>query len=307
MSDVAVRTISRMWKFAAVAAICIGASAVFYLSMPSNVAHAKPPLGRKWPSVQQISMDEIDHSTYDALLRKHVDGDGYVNYAAWKQSSPERQALQNYLAGLSRASARKPSSREARLAFWINAYNAVTLEGILQVYPTTSIRNHTSRFGGYNIWKQLPLQVGDGKYSLNQIEHEILRKTGEPRIHFAVVCASAGCPRLLNEAYTAEKLQHQLTANTKDFFSRSQNFRLDARNRTMYLSSILNWFAGDFGHTQTDRMTYLKPYLPADAQSIATNRRMTVKYLDYDWTLNDQGRRSTAPQRRKGRGSRRLE
>jgi len=231
MSDVAVRTISRMWKFAAATAICIGASAVLYLSIPPNVAHAKPSLDRKWPGVQQISMDEIDHSTYDSLLRKYVDRDDYVNYPAWKQSSPERQSLQNYLAGLSRASTGKPGSREARLAFWINAYNAVTLEEILQVYPTTSIRNHTSRFGGYNIWKQLPLQVGDGRYSLHQIEHEILRKMGEPRIHFAVVCASAGCPRLLNEAYTAENLQHQLTANTKDFFSRSQNFRLDARNR----------------------------------------------------------------------------
>ena len=124
-------------------------------------------------------MDQIDHRPYDALLHKYVDGDGYVNYRAWHASSEDRAALRQYLIQLSRASASLPASRESQFAFWINAYNAVTLEGILQEYPTDSIRNHTSKLGGYNIWKDLPLLVGGKAYALETMEHQVLRKMGD--------------------------------------------------------------------------------------------------------------------------------
>ncbi len=279
-----------------VISICVMAALCFI--MPSRIAHAKPPLGRKWSPAQQISIDEIDHSAFDALLRKYVDSDGYVNYTSWKRSSTDRRALENYLAHLSRASLKKSSSHAARLAFWINAYNAVTIEGILQVYPTSSIRNHTAKFIGYNIWKELPLQVGRQTFSLEQMEHQILRKMGEPRIHFAIVCASVGCPRLRNEAYVAEKVDRQLAENARDFFSRSKNLRVDAANQSLSVSSILDWFGSDFGRTHAEQFRYLKPYLPAAAQKIATNSGTTVRYLDYDWSLNDQARRRTASRRR---------
>lgn len=258
-------------------------------------AVAKPPLGRSWPTSQRVSMDAIDHRPFDALLRKYVDDDGYVNYAAWKNSAADLKALQDYLAQLSRASTEPSASREARLAFWINAYNALTLEGILDVYPTSSIRNHTAKLVGYNIWKELPLQVGGAAYSLDAMEHEILRKMGEPRIHFAIVCASVGCPRLRNEAYTADKIEQQLADNAADFFSRPKNFRYDARSRTLYLSSILDWFGTDFGKSPAEQLATIKPYFPKAARS-AVDSGVTVRYLDYDWSLNDQAhKREAAP------------
>ncbi|QDU52308.1 DUF547 domain-containing protein [Gimesia panareensis] len=248
---------------------------------------AKEPLGQKWAAGQLLSMDQINHSSYNNLLKRYVDQDGYVNYTAWKRSAADRQALQKYLTHLSQASTSIKASRESQLAFWINAYNAVTLEGILQVYPTKSIRDHTAKIGGYNIWDDLPLLVGSRAYSLNDIEHKVLRKMGEPRIHFAIVCASVGCPRLLNEAYTPESVNQQLAMNAQDFFSRPQNFMID-KNGTMQVSSILDWFGEDFGNNQAKRFSYLQPYLPQKAQQYAVNPQARVKFQKYDWSLNDQ-------------------
>ena len=199
------------------------------------------------------------------------------------------QQLDRYLALLSQAGVSAPAKRPAQLAFWINAYNAVTVRGILREYPTTSIRNHTAKLLGYNIWKDLQLYVGGKPYSLDQMEHELLRKMSEPRIHFAIVCASIGCPRLLNEAYTPARLEEQLQTNAKDFFRRSQNFRYDANARKFYLSAILDWFGGDFGADQSARLKRISAWLPtAEAAQAATRNAVSVSYLDYNWQLNKQ-------------------
>ena len=211
-----------------------------------------------------------------------------ITYTAWKASRTDRKSLNTYLQSLSRGTPAKPASRNAKLAFWINTYNAVTIEGILQEYPTTSIRNHTARVFGYNIWQDLPLIVGDKQYSLEQIEHEVLRKMNEPKIHFAIVCASIGCPRLRNEAYTPSQIDEQLADNARDFFSRRKNLQVDTTQRTLKLSSILSWFDDDFGSTQAKQLQTIKPYLPKAAQSLIHGGNVSISYLDYDWSLNDQ-------------------
>lgn len=246
-------------------------------------------VGQQVPAVQQVSIDQISHDQWDALLRTYCDPQGLVNYKAWKESRQERQKLEQYLQHLAHADPTRPASQEAKLAFWINAYNAVTIEGILREYPTTSIRNHTAKLFGYNIWDDLLLPVGDRTYSLNQIEHDVLRKMGDPRIHFAIVCASIGCPPLLDHAYTAEKLDDQLTANAKRFFADATKFRYDASKQKIEISPILDWFAEDFGANQAAQLRTIAPYLPDQpSQALAQNSRASVRYLDYDWSLNDQ-------------------
>ncbi len=246
-------------------------------------------VGQKVPSGSQLSMDQISHSRWDAMLKKYVDENGYVNYKAWHTSSRDRQVLSAYLNSLSRANPNRSSSRNAKLAFWINAYNAVTVHGILREYPTSSIRNHTAKVFGYNIWKDLQLVVGGKAHSLEGIEHQVLRKMGDPRIHFAIVCASIGCPRLLNRAYTASQVQEQLEINAKDFFSRSQNFRFDERNGKFQLSSIMNWFGSDFGSNQAAQLKMIAPWLPNQAaRNAALRNSVSVSYLNYNWNLNDQ-------------------
>jgi hypothetical protein len=236
-----------------------------------------------------VPLDRVDHSTWDRLLKKYVDHDGMVDYDTWKASQSDRKALKQYLTTLSAADANAKTTKQGKLAYWINAYNGLTMQGILDVYPTSSIRNHTAKVVGYNIWDDLLLPVGENKYSLNQIEHEILRKLAEPRIHFAIVCASISCPRLLNKAYTPEKLETQLTDNTRDFFSRKKNLQVDLASRKVSVSSILDWFGEDFGSTPRKGLVGLAKYMPDEAtRKLVTSENFSVSHLDYDWNLNKQ-------------------
>ncbi len=243
------------------------------------------------------SLDRIDHSAWDTLLKKYVDADGMVDYRAWHASSADTRTLDQYLSTLSTGRANQ-ATNNGKLAFWINAYNATTIRGILKEYPTTSIRNHTARLFGYNIWKQLQLYVGGKPHSLEGIEHDILRKMNDPRIHFgivcaSIVCASIGCPRLLNQAYTPQHVQQQLESNAKDFFSRRQNFRHDHAGKRFYVSAVLSWFATDFGASRKDQLKRISQWLPtAAAHQAAQRNAVSVSYLDYNWNLNEQPSRT---------------
>ena len=263
-------------------------SATLFSLFLFSSANAEEVAGKQWPANKQTSIDKIDHKPFDTLLQKYVDKDGLVNYKAWHASQEDRATLTTYLETLSCVDPNAKAERNAKLAFWINAYNAVTIEGILRVYPTTSIRNHTAKVVGYNIWKDLYLYVGNTKINLNDIEHEVLRKMSEPRIHFAIACASIGCPRLYNNAYVADKLETQLTTNTTDFFSRSQNLQVDAQRSKLNLSEIMNWFGTDFGATQAQQIQAIAPYFPENAKTFVGSRRYSIGFLSYDWNLNTQ-------------------
>ena len=277
-------------KSAFTLAITMGGWQLLFISIPAaSIAGTKVTVGRMVAAGEQISMDRFSHAGWSKLLARYVDDAGMVNYAAWNASPTDVDALDQYLSGLSRAGVAIESSRAAQLAFWINAYNALTIKGILREYPTSSIRNHTARIFGYNIWNDLLLLVGGKPYSLSQIEHEVLRPMGEPRIHFAIVCASRGCPRLLNKAYTAATLEDQLNGNARRFFGDQSNFQYDAQSGIIRISSIMSWFAEDFGRDGSEQMRRISPFLPDEAaRNVATSAGVRVSYLDYDWSLNDQ-------------------
>ena len=251
-------------------------------------AGSKVTVGAKVARQQQVSLDEIDHTAWDELLKKYCDDRGFVDYRGWKASQADVKKLDQYLAQLSSGNASLSAQRANQFAFWINAYNAVTVKGILREYPTTSIRNHTARLVGYNIWHDLLLPVGGETYSLDQIEHKVLRPMGDPRIHFAIVCASIGCPPLLNEAYIGEKLNDQLDHNAKQFFADPEKFAATSRGE-LKLSQILKWFPEDFGDDQSARLRTIARFLPTPAaRSLALSGKARVSYLEYDWGLNDQ-------------------
>lgn len=285
----------RHGRFALLAALAVVAGV---MTPPLLSAGDKIKLGKQIPAAKRVSFDQMDHTVWNHLLERFCSAQGMVDYTAWKASSADRRSLGEYLASLSQADAGKPAAREAKLAFWINAYNAVTAEGILREYPTSSFRNHTAKVFGYNIWDDLLLVVGGQSYSLNQMEHEILRKMGEPRIHFAVVCASIGCPPLRDEAYVADRIDEQLTDNAKRFFAGRSKFHADMRSRTISVSPILKWFAEDFGADQAAQMRSIAPYLPDKAsQQFARSGQASVEYLDYDWNLNGQAKHPNTARR----------
>lgn len=265
--------------------------AVVILATTAIAWRASRPLvlvGRVWPAAERVAIGDVSHQAWDELLRRYVDADGFVDYAGWKQSAEDVRRLDEYLAALSRADEARNATSAERLAFWINAYNAVTVRGILREYPTTSIQNHVARVWGYNFWRDLKLVVGDRRCSLGEIEHSILRLMNEPRIHFAIVCASRGCPRLLNEAYSADRLEEQLSRNTLAFFADSTKCSVDATQNELHLSPILDWFAADFGASTLAVLQRIAPWLPEPAQAVAKSKDVRVSYLDYDWNLNDQ-------------------
>ena len=248
------------------------------------------------PTSEVVPLGTIDHGAWDKLLKHYCDEHGLVDYAAWKHSARDLAALDGYLGTLSSGDIASSGSPRERLAFWINAYNALTVAGILREYPTTTIRNHTSRDPDqFDIWHDLLLIVGGKGYSLDVIENEMLRGQGEKRVRFAITCASMACPRLRREAYTAEKLDAQLTDSAQQFFARPANLRIDFDTHTVYVSRLLHWFERDFGTTPQKGLAALAEYFPdQQAWRAVTATDYRVEYVTYDWHLNDHASKPTA-------------
>jgi hypothetical protein len=159
------------------------------------------------------------------------------------------------------------------LAYYINLYNAGTVKLIVDHYPVESIKDIPNR------WDKEWIKVGSDVLSLNDIEHKILRKMNEARIHFAINCASYSCPKLLNSAFTAENMEGQLHQAALDFINDPKRNQFEGN--TAYLSKIFKWYKGDFTENRSLR-EYINPYvdrsLPEDVK---------IEYLEYDWSLND--------------------
>ena len=188
------------------------------------------------------------------------------------------------------------ADRDARLAFWINTYNAFTLKVICENYPVDSITD--LHFGGRivgtvmkkTVWDLPFIPIGGKTYTLNQIEHEIIRPDyGDPRIHFALVCAAASCPPLRPEAYEGHRLDDQLGEQARAFLSDPQKNEWITPDRTARLSKILKWYGDDFGSTESERLLYLAGHLPSEvANAIRENPgSWRLEYMPYDWSLNE--------------------
>jgi hypothetical protein len=230
----------------------------------------------------------FDHSGFDVLLKKYVQG-GLVNYKEWK--AKDLPALDAYLDSARLCKPEKLVSDKHRMVFWINVYNAWTLRSMLGFYPTTSILNHTldKNNNTYGIWKQNPIKIAGNNYHLDGIEHQILRPMGDARIHFAIVCASGGCPPLRGEAFTVSRLNEQLDDNGRVFFSNKEKFKADLTNKSVSLSQIFKWFAKDFGADQSAVLKRLSSWVTdGEIKALMKSGKVKVKYLDYDWFINEQ-------------------
>jgi len=222
------------------------------------------------------------HEPWDRLLKSYTSR-GVVDYAPLKDSPADMIKLDAYLTSLGKADIQKLTVN-AQLAFWINAYNAFTVKLILNHYPLKSIRDISSP------WKQKIWMAGGQLHSLDDIEHKILREQlKDPRIHFAIVCASKGCPDLSGRAYLSTDIQLSLDKAARHFFSQMKNFRIhkSGPEATIYLSKIFKWFRKDFGGEDSELIAFMKPYLSmADVIRLNNTAKYDIKYIDYDWSLN---------------------
>lgn len=223
------------------------------------------------PAAAPKAIVKADHSGWNTLLQRFVDPAGNVDYAAFKTAEGQLDA---YLASLAATPPSTDWSRAETMAYWINSYNAHTIKLILDNYPVKRI---TDLHGG-KPWDVKWITVGGKTYSLNNIEHDILRpRYQDPRIHFAVNCAAASCPPIPNKAFTADNLNTLLNSRTRAFIrNEAYNTLTDAK---VEVSKIFDWYGEDFG----DLRSYLNKYAVTPIPE-----GTTIGFREYDWALNKQ-------------------
>ncbi len=217
---------------------------------------------------------EVDHGLFDSVLKAHTK-EGQVDYPAVAAD----KAFSTYLDQLATTPA--PSAKNEKLVYYMNAYNALAIKGILN-------GKSPSNFIGRQIFfKTTKFKIAGGENSLHNIEHEILRKMDEPRIHFSIVCASSSCPKIRSDAYTVAKLEEQLEDNARRFVNDPSRNRFDKSEKLASISQIFKWFAEDFEKSAGNVQKYISKYVndPDVAKEMAAEG-YKIKYLDYSWNLN---------------------
>ncbi|MEY2704784.1 MAG: hypothetical protein RL407_846 [Bacteroidota bacterium] len=231
--------------------------------------------------VGKVGSTPPSHQLWDQLVKAHVKANGLVDYKGFIREKPK---LESYLKLLSEnAPDRSKWSKNEQLAYWINAYNAYTVKLIVDFYPTKSIRDLGPKLKIpliKDVWHYKFFKIAGVDMSLDEVEHGILRKEfDEPRIHFAINCASISCPPLLNEAFVAEKLEAQLTKVSIAFINDPVRNKLGTQS--VQLSSIFSWFTSDFTKKGT-LIEFLNKYSKV---KISSNAK--ISFLDYNWNLNE--------------------
>lgn len=234
----------------------------------------------------------LDHSAFDALLaaytREGADGIVRVDYAGWVASANDLRRLKQYLAALAQAD---PLSltRDEQFAYWANLYNALTLDVVLAAFPVRSIRDIKPSRLAAGPWRQERVTIGGERLSLDAIEHDILRKAWrDPRVHYAVNCASFSCPNLPRRAWRGAGLTGALDEAARAYVNhpRAVHFLADS----LVVSSIYKWYAADFGSSDAAVIEHLARFAkPPLAARLKASRRISRDA--YDWSLNAVGRR----------------
>jgi len=212
-----------------------------------------------------------DYKSWDTFLKKYVSASGDLDYKSIKANKKELEAITKTF---SETSVSTSWSKNDQLAFWINAYNVFTIDLVVNHYPIKSIQN----LDGGKTWDVKRIEIGGKKYSLNNIENEIIRPLfKDARIHFAVNCAAKSCPPILNGAFFGKSLDEQLDAVTKKFISNTKYQNITSGKMT--LSKIFDWYKVDFG----DIFTFINKY-----STIKVNKNTAIVYKEYDWSLNEK-------------------
>jgi len=227
----------------------------------------------------QNTSARVEYSLWAKVLKAYVNDQGKVDYKGLIENRAEFDQFIKQIEGADISS----MSAVEKKNFWINAYNAITLKVIMDNYPTKSIRH--INFG--LVWK-VPRKAAGEKYSLGHIEHKILRPLGDPRIHFAINCASIGCPKLPNKPFYSRQLDKQLDDEAKRFILDLKKVKLDRENNILYYSEIFDWFEEDFLAVNDSILSYIKKYINPSDKEYLENHDVSLKAFKYDWDLNEQ-------------------
>ena len=224
-------------------------------------------------SVSAMASERPDYSMWTKLLQKHVTSSGNVDYKGFMDDIEE---FDDFLVELREKAPQGDWSGAEKKAFYINAYNAYTIKFIITKYPVKSPKD--AKFSGKDLWNFKMVLIGPQRYTLDWVENGILRKMGDPRIHFAINCGAKSCPKLLNEAYVPDKLNAQLTKVTKGFIQNKAHNTL--KPKKVVISKIFEWYAEDF--KKDGLIAFLNKY-----GNVTIEDGAKVSYAEYDWTLNE--------------------
>lgn len=228
----------------------------------------------------------LNLAPWDQMLHQYVDANGKVDYQTWQANAA--QQLKDWLRQLSEIDPNHDLDPNQRLAFWLNLYNALVIDQVLEQYPITSIRPTVLGIPNWVIFlrffQKTVYQQGDRAYSLNQIEHGVIRSDfQDPRVHFALVCAAIGCPLLRNQAYRPDQIQTQLEEDARRFINNPAKVRYEPP--FLYCSKIFQWYQQDFIGVAHSIPQYIAKYLQPEVCLDATT---PIRYLSYDWQLNQR-------------------
>ncbi len=286
--------VSRVGTGALIATV-VGALLVS-LAIAAAPAKAASPIGEAFAKRAAGSTSTIDHAVWGKQLKAYVvpgaDGLNRVDYKAWK--AKDHGVLKGYVKALEATDPAK-LDRAEQFAFWANLYNAKTIDVILDHYPVKSIREITINEGIFGFikksagvggpWKSPLLTVSGQKLSLDNIEHDILRPVfKDPRVHYAVNCASIGCPNLPNQAFTGATLEAMLDAGARAYVNHPRGIAVNGGK--VVASSIYDWFQADFGGNVTGVLAHARKYANADLAK-KLDGVTTIANYDYDWALNE--------------------
>lgn len=223
----------------------------------------------------------LDLTPWDQLLTAMVDEQGRVDYALWKARHVPR--LDAFLGTLARENVNAYTAPSEKLAFWINSYNACVIRGVLRRYPIKSVMDYPDFF------KEKVYTVAGAQLSLDDIENRMIRPVfKDARVHFALVCAARSCPKLTNRAYAGAGLEASLDARGREFLADPTRNRFEPAANRAEVSSIFQWFAGDFTQAAGSVPRFLHRYAPPAAQPMLLSPSVRIEYMKYDWTLNDK-------------------
>lgn len=249
----------------------------------TNCSRAEKTTTYKVTSSQQ-GIDQ-SHAAFTVILKKHLK-DNKVEYAGLKKNPGGLTTYHDTLAAVPE-SAFDQWNRDQQMAFLINLYNATTLKLIVDHYPLKSIKDIGNILKGP--WKQEVVRLFGRLETLDYVENDLLRgKYKDPRVHFAVNCASIGCPSLRAEAFQGAKLNIQLDEQGRAFLRDASKNHLDAANKTLYLSKIFDWFKGDFTEKSGTVEKFILPYVSDADRKLIENGDLSMKTTDYNWNLNQQ-------------------
>jgi len=251
--------------------------------MPKKITALFISISTMFLAVQVAYPAPFDHSKFDLVLKQYVDEEGLVDYNGIAQD----RRFSEYMKSLESAKVEK-MSRDGQLAFWINAYNAVTIDKVIKKKPKESVRETIipGVWTSKKFFRSREHTVANRRLSQDDIENEILRKEfRDPRIHFAVICASSSCPKLPRIAYTEGNVRARLEEETRKYLNSERGIRIDRTGNTLYLSRIFDWFEEDFVEKSGSATNFIRPYLRKEVASFLDGKPK-MKFLRYNWALN---------------------